>query len=350
MNACIGAQLEDVHFAYGGEAILRGVSFTAPAGKCTVLFGPTGAGKTTCLRLLAGLERPDTGTIRIGAEEVASSQRCTLPRARGVGLCFQENALWPSVSARDHLRVVLADLPLSRQEREARVEELLALYHLESLARRYPHQLSGGEKKRLEMARAVARRPRLLLLDEPLASQEIPLREELARTIGLCLCEGGTVIAVTHEREEMYAMAEYLVLLGEGQALRCGTPREVFHDPRSAQAARLLGLHNLFPVTLENGRLRSSLGDVEGGWNVQGAWMAACRNEEIEVEACGGCGASAISCHAHARHYVVRFELEGRTLTGVAQQPVVPGQALAARLTERPILVEKIEETGSRGR
>lgn len=245
----------------GPREILRDVRFEAPADQITVLFGPSGVGKTTCLRLIAGFERPSSGEIILGNEVVSSPSRWVPPRNRRVGFCFQEDALWPALSAQDHIQIPLRTFLRNREDIQQHTERILENLELTSFADRYPAQLSGGEKKRLGLARALALEPAYLLLDEPLSSVEGPMREDLIRLLRECRNGRRAILMVTHQLDEALALGDRLVILLDGRVAREGSIREVIRDPQNRDAARLVGYRNFFPVRVENETLLSPFGN-----------------------------------------------------------------------------------------
>jgi ABC-type Fe3+/spermidine/putrescine transport system ATPase subunit len=165
---------------FGSHVALDGVSLEVPAGMAAVVLGPSGCGKTTLLRIIAGLEVPDSGEVLLSGTTVSSRGRAHVPpHQRGLGFVFQDLALWPHLTVRQNLDFVLGSMALSRAERDRRAQDALALVRIEKLARRFPHQLSGGEQQRVALARALVREPRVLLLDEPLSSLDSELRADL---------------------------------------------------------------------------------------------------------------------------------------------------------------------------
>jgi ABC-type Fe3+/spermidine/putrescine transport system ATPase subunit len=214
-------RLTDVAKKYGARGGgIRDVSFTVAAGECVALVGPSGSGKTTLLRLIAGLERPDRGGIWLDGREMSSGSTILVPAyERRIGFVFQDLALWPHLTVRGNLDFVVAAAALPRAQRARRIDDTLVLCRVPpQLADRLPHQLSGGEQQRVALARALVGSPRLLLLDEPFATLDrplrVPLRSELAalqREIGL------TTICVTHDSEDAAALAGRTLSLRDGR-------------------------------------------------------------------------------------------------------------------------------------
>ncbi|HXG89242.1 MAG TPA: ABC transporter ATP-binding protein [Vicinamibacterales bacterium] len=204
---------------FGSHHALDGVSLDVATGDAVVILGPSGCGKTTLLRLIAGLEVPDSGEIWLSGTQVAGPRRSMVAsHQRGIGFVFQDLALWPHLTVEKNLGFVLESVKTPRAERVRRVDEALKLVRIETLSTRYPHELSGGEQQRVALARAVVGQPRLLLLDEPLSSldQELraTLRAELAR---LQRALHVTTVYVTHDRDDAAVLADCVVEMRAGR-------------------------------------------------------------------------------------------------------------------------------------
>jgi molybdate transport system ATP-binding protein len=215
-----------------------------PLGELTVtaLVGPSGCGKTTMLRCVAGLETPERGRIVFGGEPWFDRPAgvCLSPQRRGIGYLFQDYALFPHLSVADNIAFGLSGT--APAERNSRVNELVALLRLEGLARRFPQELSGGQQQRVALARTVAPRPRLLLLDEPLSALDGPTRAELRQELrGLLRRFAIPTLIVTHDSEEVRAFADRVVVLDGGRVLQAGTVDEVIRAPVSPAVARIIG-------------------------------------------------------------------------------------------------------------
>jgi len=209
----------------------------------TVLFGPSGCGKTTVLRCLAGLEKPQQGTIRFAAETwFAAAENIHLsPQRRGIGLVFQDYALFPHLDVEQNVSYGLSSM--TRHERAALVRETLVRYGLAAHAGKRPRQLSGGQQQRVALARAIVRRPRLLLLDEPLAALDTALREDLRDDLRAQLDSLEIpVLLVTHDRAEARLLGDQLVVMHQGTVQQAGSAEEVFENPASPEVARALGV------------------------------------------------------------------------------------------------------------
>jgi molybdate transport system ATP-binding protein len=246
----------DVERRYRQGALVRAqleVPVEPPA--VTVLFGPSGSGKTTILRCVAGLERPDRGSVRLG-EEVwsdAASGVWVPPQRRGVGFLHQDLALFPHRSVRGNVAYGLRHLP--RRERRARVEALLARFRIAELASRRPRHLSGGQRQRVALARALAPAPRLLLLDEPLSALDAPTREELRRELRQLLLEAGVPsLVVTHDRGEALALGDRIAVVIAGEVRQAGEIEAVFSRPVDREVARAVGVETVVSARVRGRR------------------------------------------------------------------------------------------------
>jgi iron(III) transport system ATP-binding protein len=211
-------EIRNIHKHYGATAVLRGLFLSMDPGECLALLGPSGCGKTTLLRLIAGLETPDSGEIRIKGKVVSTFGKQVPPYRRSVGMVFQDLALWPHMTVQKQIEFVMAPVASGKLGRYRRIEQILQQVRLEDLAHLYPHQLSGGEKQRLALGRALAQNPRILLLDEPLSGLDSKLRSELLVEIQQVIRSVNvTTIYVTHDRREAEFIADRTARMDGGR-------------------------------------------------------------------------------------------------------------------------------------
>jgi putrescine transport system ATP-binding protein len=241
-------RIEAVVKKFGAFRAVDRLSLDIRSGEFFALLGPSGCGKTTLLRMLAGFETPDEGRILLDGKDIAQ----VLPHQRPVNMMFQSYALFPHLSVRDNIAFGLKRAGMARAEIAARVAEMVALVKLEGLEKRKPDQLSGGQKQRVALARSLARRPQVLLLDEPLAALDKKLREstqlelmELQRRLGM------TFIIVTHDQEEAMTVAGRIGVMDAGRLEQVATPRELYEAPASRWIAEFVGDVNLFDGEVE---------------------------------------------------------------------------------------------------
>lgn len=223
-------EMEHIYKTFDGFQASDDVSFGIEKGQLAVLLGPSGSGKTTILRMIAGLDRPDSGNIWIDGERVND-----LPGSkRGIGFVFQNYALFRYMTVAENIAFGLKVQKKSKPEIKARVEELLDLISMQDLGKRYPHQLSGGQRQRVAFARALAPKPHLLLLDEPFAAIDAQVRRELRTWLGEMVAKVGvTSIFVTHDQEEALEMAHTVIITNQGRIEQIGTPEAICQSPAS---------------------------------------------------------------------------------------------------------------------
>jgi putrescine transport system ATP-binding protein len=235
---------------FGAVHAVDRLSLDVKAGEFFALLGPSGCGKTTLLRMLAGFETPDQGRILLDGKDIAQ----VLPHQRPVNMMFQNYALFPHLSVRQNIAFGLKRMGMPRGEINRRVAEMVSLVKLERLENRKPDQLSGGQKQRVALARSLARRPRVLLLDEPLAALDKKLREstqlelmEVQRRLGM------TFIIVTHDQEEAMTVADRIGVMDAGRLEQVATPRQLYEAPGSRWVAEFIGEINIFEGQIQSG-------------------------------------------------------------------------------------------------
>jgi iron(III) transport system ATP-binding protein len=237
------------------------LSFEVWSGEVLALLGPSGCGKSTTLRLIAGLEPPDDGEIWLSGVCVANAERVTPPEKRGLGMVFQDYALFPHMTALENVAFGLHRLPA--QERTARASEALALVGLVELAKRYPHQLSGGQQQRVALARALAPRPPVVLLDEPFSNLDAALRDQMRGELRAILQRAeATAVFVTHDQGEALALGDRIALLRAGRLEQIGTPDALFQQPRSRFVAGFMGQADFLPARATDSGLLTEIGRI----------------------------------------------------------------------------------------
>ena len=258
---------------FGSFQALEDVSIEVPGSSLTALLGPSGGGKSTLLRILAGLETPDRGTVSIAGDDVTR----TRPRERGIGFVFQHYAAFKHMTVAENIGFGLTIRHQPKAAVRARVDELLQLVHLEGLAARYPAQLSGGQRQRMVLARALAVEPRVLLLDEPFGALDAAIRAELREWLRrLHEKIPLTTIVVTHDQEEALELADQIVLVHRGRVEQAGTPADLYDRPASPFVMTFIGAstrlhgawhrpHDIELSTIEFSTDDGGPGDGDGG-------------------------------------------------------------------------------------
>jgi putrescine transport system ATP-binding protein len=240
-------RFQGVSKSFGGVVAIDDLSLDIFEGEFFALLGPSGCGKTTLLRLLAGFETPDRGKILLGDTDIAPVP----PYRRPVNMMFQNYALFPHLTVAGNIAFGLKQERHSRAEIRGRVDEMLALVNLEGFGARKPHQLSGGQRQRVALARSLAKRPKVLLLDEPMAALDKKLRERTqAELIDLQARVGTTFVIVTHDQDEAMTVATRIAVMNLGKLMQVGTPPEIYESPQSRWVAGFVGDINLIEGTL----------------------------------------------------------------------------------------------------
>jgi iron(III) transport system ATP-binding protein len=249
--------------SFNGNTVLADIDLDLKPGSTTAVVGSSGCGKTTLLRLIAGFESPDAGTVTIAGRQVASPKSAVAPHRRGVGYVAQDGALFPHLTVGQNIAYGLSGGARSAQVR-ARVTELLETVSLDgSYASRRPHQLSGGQQQRVALARALARKPVLMLLDEPFSALDTGLRASTRKAVARLLAEAGvTTLLVTHDQEEALSIADQVAVMRGGRFTQVGTPQHVYRQPSDRFTAEFLGDCISLPCTVASGIADSALGRI----------------------------------------------------------------------------------------
>ncbi|MFY9918822.1 MAG: ABC transporter ATP-binding protein, partial [Mycobacterium sp.] len=249
--------------SFNGHIVLDHIDLDVTAGSTTAVVGASGCGKTTLLRLVAGFETPDAGTITIAGRQVASPQRSVAPHRRSVGYVAQDGALFPHLTVGQNIAYGLSGGAHSREVRN-RVAELLETVSLDAaFASRRPHQLSGGQQQRVALARALARKPDLMLLDEPFSSLDTGLRAATRKAVARLLADAGvTTLLVTHDQEEALSIADQIAVMRDGRFTQVGAPQDVYRRPNDRFTAEFLGDCIALPCTVTAGIAECALGRI----------------------------------------------------------------------------------------
>ena len=322
IGAVIASELtfENVSQSYGDVTAVRDVSFSARAGEVICLLGPSGCGKTTLLRLAAGVEAPLAGRILLDRQEVSSTARLVPPEERGVGLMFQEYALFPHLSILDNVRFGLKRLdPKAAIAQAARA---LARVGLSEQAAKFPHMLSGGQQQRAALARALAPRPGILLMDEPFSNLDGRTREEVREgTIALLAEARATAVIVTHDAVEAMQVADRIILMRDGGVVQSGDARTLYNAPADLFAARFFCDVNEVPGRVRNGAVVTALGSFAAPKGLaEGTEAVVClRPHGLRLGAAGTQEAGSVACRILRRRFLGETDLVEVALEGVDQ-------------------------------
>lgn len=310
---------------FGPRKVANDISFDVAGGEVVCLLGASGSGKSTILRMIAGIERADEGTIRLGGSEVDGALYVP-PEQRRVGLVFQDLALFPHLDATGNAGFGLFRSP--RREAQARVTELLALVGLSAHARAFPHQLSGGEQQRLAVARALAPRPQAMLLDEPFSGLDDRLRDQVRKEVmALLRAEGTATVFVTHDPDEALRSADRIVLLRDGRIVQQGAPGELLSKPADLGAAAFFSPVNQCAGTVAGGVVATAFGAVPAAGLADGtAVTVAFRPRDLSPSGEGPALRVAAADLTADGLYVTAMPEEGDLLTAV----LAPGAGVRA--------------------
>jgi len=280
----VEVRLEDLHRSFGANAALDGLSLTLAPGELVALLGPSGCGKTTALRIVAGLDEPDSGRVVVGDQDVTF----VTANKRGMGMVFQAYSLFPHMTSQENVEFGLKLRGVDSRKRSAKAREMLDLVGLAEFAGRYASQLSGGQQQRVALARALAIEPAVLLLDEPLSALDAKVRVQLRDEIRRIQLEvGTTALFVTHDQEEALAIADRVGVMNKGKLAQLDAPEELYARPADAFVAAFVGLMNRLKCTVAGGRTElfgSMVTTLENSVE-SGPGLALVRPEQVSIEA-----------------------------------------------------------------
>lgn len=321
---------DSVHFSFADHVVLAGVSLEARVGELLVILGPSGSGKSTLLRLAAGLEAPGAGTIYLNERPASASGRVLVgPAERRIALVFQDLALWPHLSSDEQLHFTGPGLDSGDRRR------LLRDVGLDGLETRLPGHMSGGERQRLALARALAGNPRLLLLDEPFANLDGALRRELRGLLReLKRRHGASIVYVTHDLEDAFGLADRIAVLNEGRIEQTGAPEDVYLRPATAFVAAFVGTCAIVSGRIEAARVLTPVGafpnprpDLGNGSDIE----VVLRPEDVEP------GEGHVRAHVEevvfqGDRYLLRLATGSGSIWAHASTRPVLGDAMAVRV------------------
>ena len=277
--------------SYGKEVVVKNLDLLVEPGEFLTILGPSGCGKTTTLRMIAGLEEPNQGNIKLNDKVVFSRNEGVVipPEARNLGLIFQSYALWPHMTVEKNITLALKEQKISKDEIASRLTNALDMVQLTGYAERYPSELSGGQQQRVAVARLIALRPTILLMDEPLSNLDAKLRTEMRASLKRLHRDlDATTVYVTHDQIEALTLSDRVIIMNEGQIMQEGSPYDIYHHPTNIFVAEFIGDPgiNLFEGDIENGKLNCGGISIPLPSNISsnnGRLTVGVRPEKIEV-------------------------------------------------------------------
>jgi iron(III) transport system ATP-binding protein len=336
-----GVSLTGVSKSFGANPAVRDFDFSISPGEIVCLLGPSGCGKTTLMRLIAGIERLDSGRIAIGEIEVSSPTTFMPPEQRGIGLMFQDFALFPHLPVIDNVAFGLKRLG----RRVARQEALVALARmgLADYADRYPHMLSGGQQQRVALARALVPRPGVLLMDEPFSGLDGRLRQTIRNeTLAILREVRATAIIVTHDAEEAMRLADRIAVMRAGRLVQAGTVDELYHRPADVYVAETFSEMNVVPCRVISGWAVGPLGRFRAPAELEGEVMLCVRPREIELcDAVGGTPARVLDTRLLGHEALIELGVKGleRSVTMRLANQALPERGTELFLRVKPASV-----------
>ncbi len=307
--------------SHGDHQVLDNASLMVPAGELTCLLGPSGCGKTTLLRLAAGLERLQTGKILIDDEVVADGELHVPPEHRGIGLMFQDYALFPHLTIIENVSFGLRRMSAAKARQRAM--EMLDQVSMTEYTSKHPHMLSGGQQQRVALARALAPDPKLLLLDEPFSGLDTNMREQIREeTLTVLKNSGVATVMVTHDPEEAMYMADRIKILGNGQILQSGRPHDIYFHPQHRFVAKMFGLMNRFECVVNGGSVDIPLGRMQAPGFAEGQRVEVLVRPEgvtLESDGAGGVPVEVQSTHLLGHDNIVHVRLSNQTGSRTSQ-------------------------------
>ena len=323
---------------FPGGGGVRDLTLQLAEGEFATLLGPSGSGKTTSLRLIAGFEEADAGSLRLRGQLVADAKTCLPPERRGLGMVFQDYALFPHMTVGENIAY---GLPRSG-DRAARVTEMLALVGLQGFEARGVHEISGGEQQRVSLARALAPRPTLLLLDEPFSNLDASLRGRMrAEVRDIVKRSGTTTLLVTHDQEEALSISDRVAFMWRGRVEQAGTPDQIYQHPATVHVAESIGDANLLRLASRGGYVDTPFGRLRAPSEDSAECAVVIRPEDVQV-ATSGVSVSLVGREYYGHDQVLHVRLEDGTMIRArigAHESAPPSETFTVGLRREPVVL-----------
>jgi len=332
--------LRDIRHSFGSGTVVDGASLEAGPGEIIALFGPSGCGKTTLLRIAAGLERLQEGSVDLDGATLANSQMHIPPEKRPIGFVFQEYGLFPHLTVRRNIAFGLNEL--APAERHARIDAELVAVELAEFSERFPHQLSGGQQQRAALARAFARRPRAMLLDEPFASIDVALRQRLRSEMRRLLKARSTPsILVTHDPAEAIELGDRIAVMKSGRIVEMATAERLFNAPKTVSAATIFpGSQSLACKPCEGG-VATAFGEIAVARPADAAFIVF-HDGGVSAAAASEGKATVVDCRFSGPDWLLTLaspEAPGVLLRARSQTPLEPGSRVSITTARESIRI-----------
>ncbi|MFV0449319.1 MAG: ABC transporter ATP-binding protein [Vibrio sp.] len=334
--------IQDLTCQYDTQTVLQSLSLEVAQGEIVCLLGASGCGKTTLLKAIAGLLPLTSGHMSLNGVTIDDGANWLAPEKRNIGMIFQDYALFPHLTVEENVGFGLRDLPFG--ERQIKVQAMLDLVHLSELGDRYPHQLSGGQQQRVAIARSLAYKPDLLLLDEPFSNIDTQVRHDLIAEIRkIFKKQGVTAIFVTHSREEAFAFADKMAVMNHGVIEQFGTASELYYQPSSKFVADFLGGGSYLPATRNTeGLFVTSLGTLEAQIQANISCGQRCdlllRPQQVLIQTSDEGEVTVLEQQFMGDHCRYVIDVHGTKLLATSSQPISVGQKVVVEIDEQGIL------------
>lgn len=326
----------------GKTRVLSDLSFSVGSGEIFVLLGRSGCGKTTTLKLVAGLDEPDAGRIVLGEEVVNDPAERVPAHRRHLAMVFQTLALWPHLTVERNLDFVLKE-PRDRRQREELIRETLSLFQIEGKLKSHPEDLSQGERQRVAIARALIQKPKILLLDEPFSNLDYSLRSVLLEELRkIQRSREISMVYVTHHQEEAMILADRLAVMKDGRIEQIGTPDEVYSRPASRYVAGFVGVNNVLDgIVEEGGRISTRLGSFPGanGASAGKKVAIAIRPGQMELGGAGGVAGKVTDAKFLGGHWLITVDLGDTSVHVEHSSSCDPGTAVEVAVRGEPVII-----------